>query len=132
MLAKFAFKLVKASKHWKTNVSDDGQIHYAGNFVSWPQLADELQGGGGTGWVDEMKMTKFLFIDDIGQVLDKTGFITSKLSSLLAQRVGKWTFLTTNLTVQQISEKLDTRIASRLIRDGSQVVEVDTEDWNLR
>jgi DNA replication protein DnaC len=132
MLAKWAYRALQRSKHWVTRVDDEGDTTFAGMFVSWPELADQLQANGGRDWMNEMKRCRILVLDDVGQSVDKTGFITGKLSILLSARVGKWTFITSNLSVGQIAERIDTRIASRLIRDGNVVVDIDAKDWALR
>ncbi|MDE2103531.1 MAG: hypothetical protein KGL39_40195 [Patescibacteria group bacterium] len=108
------------------------EIKYKSVFVHWPKLAKELQDGGGRGMIEEVVNTQLVFLDDICAARDKTGFITGELSSLLSRRVGKWTAITSNLSVEQIAEKVDPRVASRLIRDGNCVVEVDVPDYWLR
>ena len=132
MLARFAMQALRRSVHWKSYVDDSGDNHLAGSFVLWPVLAEQLQANSGREWLDEMTRYRFLFLDDIGQTVDKTGYVTGKLSTLLSQRTGKWTFLTSNLSVKQVAEKVDPRVASRMIRDGNSVVDVDVMDWSLR
>ncbi len=67
-----------------------------------------------------------LVLDDIG-----TGFTESTkaralnaslLYELLEGRLGKWTFLTSNLAPAHIEEQLDARIASRLYRGFNEIV----------
>jgi len=50
---------------------------------------------------------------------------------LLDKRMGKWTFITSNLTMERFAE-LDNRIASRLIRDHNKVLQIVTTDYALR
>ena len=73
-----------------------------------------------------------LVIDDLGSEYDKSGFALSKMVELINSRMGKWTIITSNLELQQISQVLDPRIASRLIREGNKFVGVDTIDYALR
>jgi hypothetical protein len=60
------------------------------------------------------------------------GMSASKLYDVLESRLGKWTVLTANVSLSQIGELLDPRIASRMIRNNSVVVDVNLPDWNLR
>ncbi len=70
-------------------------------------------------------------IDDIGSEYT-TDFARSKLYEFLNRRDRKWTMITANLSLEQIATKLDERIASRMMRHNSVVVEVDTKDYSLR
>ena len=51
--------------------------------------------------------------------------IRASLYDLLNSRLGRWTVITSNVNLQGIAEDIDGRIASRMIRGGSVVVEVD-------
>ncbi len=110
----------------------DGEIQFATDWCRWPELAEQLQANGGHTYFDQIKSTQLLFIDDIGQSLDKTGFITGKLSTLLSARVGKWTVITANLPLREVAAKIDTRVASRMVRDKNVVVNVEAMDYALR
>lgn len=72
-----------------------------------------------------------IYIEDIGSgaALDKgAGAVTrSRIAELLQLRSGKWTLLDANLYRKEIHEQIDGRIASRLRRDGSWMVEVPME-----
>jgi hypothetical protein len=39
---------------------------------------------------------------------------------------------TTNLTLAEVSQRLDSRISSRLIRDGNKVVTITAGDYAMR
>ena len=54
-----------------------------------------------------------------------------KINTLANVRVGKWTILTSNLSMVQIA-KVDKRIASRMVRNKGIVADVNTKDYNLR
>jgi len=73
-----------------------------------------------------------LVIDDFGTGYDKSGFVLSKLFELINGRLGKWTVITSNLSLGQIERDVDQRIASRLVRDGGRVVDCSTKDFGLR
>ena len=61
---------------------------------------------------------KILFIDDVYSDPDKSGFVTNETYDLLDYRIRKWTIITTNKSLNQITE-IDNRIASRLERNGN-------------
>lgn len=71
-------------------------------------------------------------IDDVGVSYDKSGYLADQLDSILCDRLGKWTVITSNLSFADVREKLDSRIASRMIRGGSVICEMSTVDYNLR
>ena len=102
-----------------------------GGFVSWRKAADRMRNGD----YDTLQMEEdyFVALDDIGaEYKSKTDFITSKLDGILDARLGKWTVITANLMLEQIGAFLDVRIASRLMRGGSDIIEIDCIDYNLR
>lgn len=72
-----------------------------------------------------------IYIEDIGSgaTLDKgAGAVTrSRVAELLQLRSNKWTLMDANLYRREIEHQLDGRIASRLKRDGSWMVEVPPE-----
>lgn len=71
-------------------------------------------------------------IDDLGASRDKSGFAGEMIFKLCNSRVGKLTLFTTNLTLPQISEQIDPRIASRLIRDGNKFLRIKAGDYAMR
>ena len=73
-----------------------------------------------------------LVIDDFGAEYDKSGFIISKLLQLINQRLGKFTVITSNLSIAQINNDLDARIASRFVRDSNIVISCDAIDYAMR
>ena len=83
------------------------------------------------GVVEALSEEWLAVIDDIGAEHDPRKFGVSKLLEILDRRRDKWTVLTSNLLVPEIAEHLDTRLASRLIRDGSKVVQITCRDFNL-
>ncbi len=96
----------------------------------WPRLLPKLRDG--AYWLlDDIRDCHLLFLDDFGTERP-TEFALEKLYEIIEARTRKWTILTCNLSVAQIAERMDTRIASRLMRDGSTVIDVDAPDFNLR
>lgn len=65
-----------------------------------------------------------LVLDDLGAERT-TDMIRASLYDLLNSRLGKWTVITSNLNLEQIAEGMDARLASRMLRGGSVVVESD-------
>ncbi len=69
-----------------------------------------------------------LVLDDVGAEYtggDKSRQLNAaKLLELLEARLGKWTFITTNLRPKQIGEELDARISSRLYRGQNVLVDM--------
>lgn len=98
--------------------------------VFWPKLLTHLRCGEYERLRDACD-ANFLFIDEIAIEHDPRGFARDKLCELISSRVGMWTLITSNLTLEKIAE-MDTRISSRMIRCGSRVVECDTVDFSLR
>lgn len=72
-----------------------------------------------------------VYVEDIGSGADLErgpGSITrSRVTELLQLRGGKWTMLDANLYRKEIYAEIDGRIASRLTRDGSWMVEIPDE-----
>lgn len=79
-----------------------------------------------------------LYVEDIGSGagIDKgSGAVTtSRIAELLQYRTGRWTLLDANMTRADIEQKIDPRIASRLKRDGSILIQLpsDIPDYNDR
>lgn len=65
-----------------------------------------------------------LILDDLGAEA-MSDMIRASLYDLLNSRLGKWTVITSNYGLGQIADRIDTRIASRLLRGGSVVVEAE-------
>lgn len=101
-------------------------------FGTWPKMAKRLRQGD-YDIMDEFKTAWLAIVDDIGAEHDaKSGFIPAELYDLLNERLGRWTLFTSNLSMDEIAEQIDGRIASRLRRDGSTVVEVQVPDFATR
>lgn len=100
-------------------------------FVDWRKFCDNLRGGAYE-LVDDVCDEWFVIIDDLGAERDTTGFIAAATDRILNSRRDKWTLITTNLPISEIGDRIDPRVASRLIRGENQVVEIEADDWNLR
>lgn len=113
-----------APAHFKNHPS----FKLSGYCVKWGNLLTDLRN---QDYSIHEEPRPLLFIDDIGASTD-TEFASSQLFRLLNDRIGKWTLITSNLNLEGISNRIDTRIASRLLRDGNVCVEVNTLDFALR
>lgn len=72
-----------------------------------------------------------IYVEDIGSGSDDSvgsGRVTrSRVTELMQLRSGKWTMADANLSVADIEARLDGRIASRLKRDGSWLLDIPSE-----
>lgn len=117
-------------------------------FASWPAVVDQMKTGDFS-TVDslcekysgheapESRRGKcvvwFAVIDDIGQAQDTTKpYLLAALGRIADARLGAWTVWTSNLHCKEIGDRLDVRIASRMIRGGNVVVENNAVDFNIR
>jgi DNA replication protein DnaC len=139
MLAKRIAKLVRESRHGKIDWPRTERtrsreiIRWRGGFINWGAAVNDRMLKGEYDFLDDVRDWDFFAIDDIVSEYEKHRALSAaKLYQVLDGRLGKWTVLTANLSLRQVSELLDTRIASRMIRDGGVVVEVDAMDWSLR
>lgn len=101
-------------------------------YCDWRKFADDIRSGSYERLVEDAIDEWFVIIDDFGAERDPSGFIAAASDRILNDRKNKWTLITTNLSLKNIGERLDVRIASRLMRDRNQVVEVEAEDYALR
>lgn len=58
--------------------------------------------------------------------------VADALFRLANARIGRWTVWTSNLTHREISDSIDARLASRLIRDGNKGIRITAPDYALR
>lgn len=134
MLAKRIFRWHSNSGLFQpitVNGREGMEICYPRDWCWWPKLAGMLKSNEGYGILRELESAQFSVIDEIGAELDKSGHVTNCLSNALCARVGKWTIITSNKSLGEIERDLDPRVASRMIRDGSEVVDVNVEDYSL-
>lgn len=99
--------------------------------IYWPAFVSELRSGVAYDRLRDMQKWPVLFLDDICAERDNTGFASEQLNTLLGCRVGKWTIITSNLTLENMGS-VDPRIADRMIRDNGIVVEIKTTSYALR
>ena len=136
MLAKLISSAYREKYHlqidWKT--SDTKRLNrFRGGFINWGKAINERMLRGDYDFLDDLKSFSFFAIDDIASEYDKHRALSaSKLYDVFESRLKKWTVITANLSLDQIGNVLDARIASRMIRGNSTVVDVSVTDFNLR
>jgi DNA replication protein DnaC len=132
-LAKKIWRWYKRSIFFQSKVHEDtGEIEYPGQFCFWPNMAGNLLGNQGYGLLDDLGQDRLVVFDEIGADRDPSGHVRDCLARVLSKRVGKWTIITSNKSLEQIQTDIDTRVASRMVRDGSEVVDVEVTDYALR
>lgn len=132
-LARKVWKWFQGSTLFRADVDEkEDEIIYPGSWVNWPKLAGELLGNSGYTRLDEIQSEKLIVIDEIGADRDPSGHVRDCLARVLTGRVNKWTVITSNKSLGEIQRDIDTRISSRMLRDGSVVVDVTMMDYNLR
>ena len=110
----------------------DNQVqHFTARFYDMRKVADKIRAKEFS-IVDSMEKQSLCVLDDIGADNDPFKQTAEKLDRVLRSRAGKWTLCTANLSLAQIGQKLDPRIASALIRDGNKVHEMKTQDYSMR
>lgn len=134
MLAKRIWHLFRQHRQFQIDFEDDKIVtRWRGGFVNWGRAVSERMMQGNYAFLEDVRNFNFFVIDDILSEYEKHRSLSaSKLYNVLEARLGKWTVITGNANLEQIGEALDPRIASRMIRGGSKVVDVDVTDWNLR
>lgn len=114
--------------------SDNHRTKWTPRKVFWPEFVLRLRDPDGNArqQLFDLMTWPVLFLDDIGAERDTTGFATEQLNALLGVRVGRWTILTSNLSLQQIA-KVEPRISSRIVRErGNLFVVVTAKSYALR
>ena len=103
-----------------------------GGMMSWPHCVERMLEGD-FGFTRQCKDDWFLALDDVGAENEKLRELgTSKLFSILNERQHKFTLLTCNYGLSEIAQRMDPRIASRLIRHGGVIVDsTGVSDFNL-
>lgn len=100
----------------------------------WGDVLDRLRSGD-DGLIRRLGDARVVMLDDVGAEFTATGkaldFSLATLYRLQEARAGKWTLLTSNLSMRGIANA-DERVASRLVRQGGEVVALDqASDWAL-
>jgi hypothetical protein len=80
----------------------------------------------------ELRDDYFVALDEIGVTRDPTNFIAEAISTFCDVRLRSWTMLATNLSLQEIADRMDGRIASRILRSGNKFIAITAGDYALR
>ncbi len=140
MLSKITWHLFRDHRHtvidWSRTRQTEGAnpriIRWRGGFINWGKAVNRMLEGDYE-FLEDLRTYDFFVLDDIVSEYQKMRELSaSKLYDVLESRLGKWTILTANVTLEQIGMILDPRIASRMMRGNSVVVDVDVPDFNLR
>lgn len=126
MLSEIIFNAVRNLQHVRSHPT----LTVGAHKIHWPEFVSKVFRGENYR-VDHVKDANFAVIDEMSNGVDRNGFERDLLWRVIYSRVGKFTVINTNLTMEAI-EKMNDRIASRMIRDGSVVVECNTQDFGLR
>ena len=108
------------------------EVVYPREWCNWATLAAELKSNQGYDRLREVETSVFTVFDEIGANRDASGHVTDCLANALCARVGKWTVITSNKGLGDIQRDVDTRVSSRMVRDGSVVVDVELADYAMR
>lgn len=123
--ARYAWSFAARLMEWHTT-------KYSPKHIYWPEFIEDLREGLTNGLYRDMRTWPVLFLDDIGAERDPSGFAAEKLNTTLGCRVGKWTIITSNKSLEDLAT-VDARIADRIIREpGNIYAEIDTESYGLR
>lgn len=122
--------LLGTSGAGKTMLAREIMHQTQGRFRAWTRVITWTREGDHRMFEDLMR-EPVVCIDDVGGEY-ATDYSRAKLYEFLSEREKMWTVITANLSLEQVGNMLDARIASRMIRHGSVVVDVDVPDFNLR
>lgn len=132
---------------------EEARKHVAASTANHPAqfgIYDERRRRPGVRWIDETKFAQLMLddrqydlpehlahewlvcFDDLGSKRDAKELLGDALFRLSNQRLGKWTLWSTNLTLDEITARIDARISSRLIRDDNRLVTIKAGDYATR
>ena len=100
-------------------------------YVFWPSLLREIRKREGEESFYVACEVNLLVLDEIKGHHDPSGFAKDTLYELINRRIGRWTVITSNLTMSGL-EAIDARIASRLTRTPNVIVECNTKPYAKR
>jgi len=122
------------SGRWFVEERRGANCVHPGHFCLWSDFVNECREGDFSR-TETLTGAKLLILDDIAAGADARRWMADKLYMIIEKRLEdeKATFITANLSLEQLAEAYDTRITSRLIRRGvDKVIQVDVQDFNLR
>lgn len=133
-LAKWAKKTIAKTG---LNIGHDKRLNISKwlsmRFIYWPDLIAEIRESNYQK-SNEIKAAiepDIVFIDDIGAEY-LTEPVVAMASRIFNNRLGKWTFITSNLSLKDFAEKMNAQISDRMIREGNRVTMANTQSYSLR
>lgn len=81
---------------------------------------------------EDLRSDYLVVLDEVGIARDPTNFVSEAVGRLCDNRLGRWSIFCTNFTLNEIKERMDARITSRLVRDDNLVVQITSGDYALR
>ena len=144
MLAQKIWSLFRAHRHglinWpetertKTEKNPYGQIvRWRGGYVNWGKCINDRMLKGDYDFIEDLCQYQFFVLDDIATEYERHRSLSaSKLYQIFDSRLKKWTVITANVGLAEVSDALDPRLASRMLRGGGKVIDVETMDYALR
>lgn len=117
-----AFKFAIEDKAIDPKLSGPGEIwRCKGGFVNWGASIGEMLNTGDYARMASYRADYFVALDDVAAEHSKLREISAtKLFDILNPRLDRrWTVVTANCSLDEISERMDGRISSRLMRDGN-------------
>lgn len=128
-------KLNNPGRHalWVSGTGIHREENRRPNCVWFTQAAfgDRMKGGE-YDLPEYLRADYFVALDDLGAARDKTDFVSDGLFRLADNRAHRWMVWTSNLSLADVSAKLDARLSSRLIRDDNRLVTISAPDYALR
>ena len=100
-------------------------------WIKEGDLASRMRGGE-YGLPEDLRGDYLVALDELGISRDPTNFVSEAVGRLCDNRIGRWGIFCTNFTLNEIKERMDGRIASRLVRDDNLVVQITSGDYALR
>lgn len=112
-----------------TGIYDENRRRPRCVWFTAPQFKDRMLGGDFD--LPEYLRADFLVVlDDLGASRDnRNDALADGLYRLADLRMHRWTVWTSNLNLQEISQRLDPRISSRLIRDENKLINITAPDY---
>lgn len=103
---------------------------------NWPKVWRKCLDGE-WGILDHLMSIPVLILDDVGAEFTGTNrtaeLNSARLYEVAEGRLGKWTFITSNLTLEQMDRTLGSRFVSRIFRNNSSIVDLTrAEDYSFR
>jgi DNA replication protein DnaC len=88
--------------------------------------------GGQHDFIESIRGDYFIALDELGVARDPTNYVADVMAALAEARLGRWTMFATNLSLNEIGDRMDARITSRMVRDRNLLITIEARDYALR